>query len=365
MLKYLISGKFQLDAKIYFYFKCMMKTFNFTSILISISLIFYILYLGKSFFVPLLISLVLWYLIINITLWIRSFHIKTLVMPYFLAMFFAIAGIVLFIAGFTALVNSNIGKVMDAAPEYQTQIQDLSNRIVSILGADKSLGINEIIKTIDVPFFVKSFAGIFATVAGHTVMIIVYTLFMILEYQMWDEKMKYIFKRKEGYKSFIDIINKINQDIKVYIKIKTLASFFTGLFSYIVLSIIGVDFAMFWALIIFTLNYIPTVGSIIAVFFPLMFTLIQFDSFTPFIFASIFLISIQMIIGNILEPRFMGKSLNLSPLVILVALTIWGSIWGVVGMFLCVPIMVIMNIILAKFERTKPLAIMLSESGEV
>ena len=77
------------------------------------------------------------------------------------------------------------------------------------------------------------------------------------------------------------------------------------------------------------------------------------------------LIGVQVFMGNVIEPRWLGKSLNLSPLVILISLTIWASIWGIVGAFLCVPIMVIINTILANFERTRKIAVFLSQSGDV
>ncbi len=182
---------------------------------------------------------------------------------------------------------------------------------------------------------------------------------------MIGKKLKLAFKSERSYKKFCSGIVDIDKDIKTYIKIKTVSSLTTALLSFSVLYFVGVPLATFWGLLIFILNFIPTVGSMIAVFFPLVITLIQFDSLFPFFVVASLLITIQVIIGSILEPKFLGKSLNLSPLVIILSLTIWGSIWGVVGMFLCVPIMAIANIILSKFEKTRPIAIMLSATGMI
>jgi predicted PurR-regulated permease PerM len=162
------------------------------------------------------------------------------------------------------------------------------------------------------------------------------------------------------------LIEKINIDIKTYINIKTLTSLITALLSFIVMKIAGVHFAEFWALLIFLLNFIPTIGSIMAVIPPSLLSLIQFDnSYTTAILVIIFLISIQFLIGNIIEPKFLGESLNLSPLVIILSLGLWGNIWGIVGMFLCVPLTVIASIILAKFPKTRPIAVFLSSDGRV
>jgi len=120
------------------------------------------------------------------------------------------------------------------------------------------------------------------------------------------------------------------------------------------------------------LNFIPNIGSIIAVIFPVTISLIQFqaDAFYwiisfQFIVITSMLIGIQVFMGNVVEPRWLGNSLNLSPLAILISLTVWWGIWGVVGMFLSVPIMVILNIVLANFEKTRKIAIFLSQDGNV
>ena len=117
---------------------------------------------------------------------------------------------------------------------------------------------------------------------------------------------------------------------------------------------------MFWALLIFLLNYIPTIGSIIAVGLILLVVSIEFSSLYVFISFSVILIAVQFVMGNIIEPKFTGSGLNLSPMVILLSLAFWGSLLGIIGMFLCVPLMTIANIILMSFEKTRPAAILFS-----
>jgi predicted PurR-regulated permease PerM len=132
-----------------------------------------------------------------------------------------------------------------------------------------------------------------------------------------------------------------------------------------VLHFVGVDFASFWAVLIFLLNFIPTIGSIIATAFPSVLTLIQFDTLGPFIITVSILTTIQFCIGSLVEPKLMGNRLNLSPIVILLSLGLWGSIWGIPGMFLCVPITVIMMIVCSYFPNTRPAAVLLSGNGRV
>ena len=96
-----------------------------------------------------------------------------------------------------------------------------------------------------------------------------------------------------------------------------------------------------------------------------MLALIQFPGWLPFFEVALGIISVQFVVGNVIEPRFLGKSLNLSPLIMLIALAIWGAMWGIMGMFLAVPITVMMMIIFAHFESTRPIAIMLSQDGHI
>lgn len=162
-----------------------------------------------------------------------------------------------------------------------------------------------------------------------------------------------------------NILSKINAQILSYLRIKTALSAATALCSYIVLRWVGVDFPDFWAMLIFLFNYIPTIGAILATFFPCLLCLLQFDTFTPFFIVCSSLITLQFVFGNILEPRIMGDRFNLSGLVIILFLSIWGKIWGIIGMLLCMPFLVILNIILSNFEQTRPIVVLLSRNGQI
>ncbi|WP_419590064.1 AI-2E family transporter [Thiolapillus sp.] len=144
-----------------------------------------------------------------------------------------------------------------------------------------------------------------------------------------------------------------------------MVSALTGIVSYIILLWVGVDYVPFWALLIFMLNYIPTIGSMVAVLLPTTLALVQFDTFGPFVTLLVSLGTVQVLIGNVLEPRLMGSSLNLSPLVVILALSLWGQMWGVTGMFLSVPITVISMIVLANFPQTRAIAVAMSENGRL
>jgi predicted PurR-regulated permease PerM len=161
------------------------------------------------------------------------------------------------------------------------------------------------------------------------------------------------------------VFEQIDRDIRIYLRIKTTLAVVTSAIAYTVMAWVGVDFAGFWAVMVFFFYYIPTVGSILAIVAPALLTLVQFDHLTPFLIVLLGFGPIQVVMANVVEPAIMGRSLNLSPLVVIVSLMVWGTIWGVVGMFLCVPIMVVLLIVLAHFETTRPVAVLLSADGRI
>ena len=165
--------------------------------------------------------------------------------------------------------------------------------------------------------------------------------------------------------SNIKILNKINSDIFFYFQLKTITSLLTGIFTFIILFCLKSDLAPAFGIMSFFLNFIPFIGSLLSILLPFVFSAVQFLDFFEPTLTFFFLVLIQIYIGNFLEPKLMGKTLNISPLVMIIFLTIMGKIWGVAGMFLSVPLLVVILIILRNMNSTKRIAIILSESGEL
>jgi predicted PurR-regulated permease PerM len=188
---------------------------------------------------------------------------------------------------------------------------------------------------------------------------------LLLEEATFSKKIRVLYPDNEKYEKVNVLISKVDHSVQQYVALKTLVSLVTGILSYFTLLFIGVDAPAFWAFLIFILNYIPNIGSLIATLFPAIFALFQFGELTQGFLVLFIVGSIQMVIGNFAEPRIMGKSLNISPLVVLLTLAVWGVMWGITGMLLSVPITVILIIIMAEFPSTRPVAILLSRDGQL
>ena len=344
-----------------------MKILNYTASAILVVLIFYLLFIGKDLLLPLVIAIALWYLINTLArafsrIAIGSFKIP---LPVCLA-----ASLLTFITLLWALVNflsSTVDDVLEVAPIYQ---ENLTERLQGLSFFDVSefegRSFTQLLtEWIDIPTYATSIAASLTNILASGGLILIYIGFLFLEQGHFNSKISALVVDPEKESDVHRIINRIRDDIQKYISIKMFTSSLTGILSYVFLSIVDVDFAGVWGLLIFLLNFIPTVGSIIATIFPAMIALAQSDGYTLFLLVLVGIGAFQVCIGNILEPRLMGSSFNLSPIVILLNLALWGYIWNIPGMFLCVPFLIIVTIILSHFPQTRPIAVMLSSDGRL
>ena len=343
----------------------MMGVLSYTGGLGLIALSVYIMVVGRDLIVPFLVSVVIWYLINTLADYYHKIKIAHFRLPKFLCFVAALftMGVALYLL--VDMVGNNIADVKAAAPMYQENLLKLSDRIYTALGIENQPNLTQLISQIDLRPFISNIAGTMASIAGSAGLILIYVLFIFLEQASFKTKLTALTNGSKYTGTVEEIISTITVKIETYVAIKTFVSMLTGGACYVVLILNDVDYASFWAFIIFLLNYIPTVGSMLAVLFPALLSLVQFPTFTPFIIIITSLGCIQVLIGNILEPRLMGNSLNLSPLVVMLSLAIWGSIWGIAGMFLSVPFTVILMIIFSEFPKTKPIAIVLSQNGKI
>lgn len=268
--------------------------------------------------------------------------------------------------GFVAdIISTSIVDLSSSYEKYQPNVESIFDEVGAIFHINIQKSLESAIGDFDFGTALSEIFNGLSGILGNTFMIIIYALFIFLEESSFKQKLKKILTDKEKYTKFNTILKRIEVSVFDYLRLKTITSVLTGGLSYLVLKLVGIDSPEFWAFLIFLLNYIPTVGSLVATIFPAIFSLIQFGEFTPFLIVLFAVGFVQVIVGNVLEPRIMGKSLNLSPLVTILSLAVWGKIWGVTGMVLSVPITVIMVIVFSQFPKTRPIAMMLSENGDI
>ena len=336
-----------------------------TATILTITAIIAFLVVGKSLLVPFAIALIVWYVIDAIALKIRQFAIHGIQPFQHVSLFLALVVVILLFSGMINMIGDTVEQVRIAAPDYQDNVVKILDRFASVTGVEVAPAIQHWAKDLNIGGVIGDFAAAIMALAGNAGLVAIYVAFLLLEERYFGIKLRIMFPDADRRKKVNQMLEAIQVQIRQYVYIKTMVSALTGIVSYAILLWVGVDYAPFWALLIFMLNYIPTIGSMIAVLLPTALSLVQFDTFGPFMTLLVSLGTVQMLIGNLLEPRLMGSSLNLSPLVVILALSLWGQMWGVTGMFLSVPITVITMIVLANFPQTRAIAVAMSENGRL
>ncbi|MBD3415424.1 MAG: AI-2E family transporter [Candidatus Aminicenantes bacterium] len=186
--------------------------------------------------------------------------------------------------------------------------------------------------------------GPFFSFLSNLFLVLIFLVFILAGRGRVKQKIQKYLDKKRAEKANSVIVN-IDRQVQRYLVIKTIVSFFTGVFALVVLLFFGVDFAIIFGFLTFLLNYIPNIGSFIATALPFTIAVFQFETIWPAFWILVLLTTIQLIMANIIEPRLMGHGLGLSPLVVLFFLFFWGWLWGLPGMILAVPIAAIIKIV--------------------
>ncbi len=339
--------------------------------LISFIVLVFFLWIGRSIFIPLLVALFLWYLINAIASYYRRvfpYRTRDARADHFIAArtfdwtanILSVLSLGVLTYLFATQIRPMFSELFAILPELQHKIITFSDYLSTRLGVhfDASM----------IPNVTKIAANVgtsLASVVASMGMVLVYMLFMFIEQSTFNRKFAAMIPNKTKSRKMRYIIDSIDENMKKYLFMKTLISGITGVLSYVWLTLIGVEFAGVWAFIVFVTSYIPTIGAIVACGLPILYSLVMSPSLQQPLLTAIGLIGLQIVFGNILEPKLTGKTLNLSTLAILINLVFWGMIWGVAGMFFSVPLLVATFIITAQFDSTRPIAILLSADGKI
>lgn len=320
---------------------------------------------GQNLLVPFLLALLLWFTMRSLKKNLNKIPLVQKHFPSWVKTFISTGFIVVLVMALFQILSNNINTLTNAIQTYNSNLDIVMTKINERFNIDLIELSKKQMGDFDFTNILGSVLSTISGMIGNSFMIILYALFILLEESNFPTKLKAMFDDHEDFQEFTNISQKIENSIGSYFRLKTFVSLITGLASYIALAWIGIDAPIFWAFLIFIFNFIPTIGSLVGTLFPAIFALIQFGEINTFLLVLIIVGIIQVLVGNLLEPRVMGSSMNISPLVTIISLSLWGAIWGVVGMIISVPVTVIMIIVFSHFKKTRPIAILLSEKGKI
>jgi AI-2 transport protein TqsA len=329
----------------------------------------WVMHVGKTVFVPIVFSVLIVYVITGLARLLERLPAVGPYLPLQLRYFFSICGIGLVVAAGVSLIISNVGRVVALAPVYQESLLSKIHQAMVYFGIERAPTWttlrDDFLGQINIQTLVGSTVVSATAVLTTLLVVFLYVSFLLLEKRFLPDKLQRLSGDPRAVVRIQRVLNDINARIGAYLALKTFINIILGLVSWAILTLMGVDFAGFWAVVIGVLNYVPYIGSALGVLFPVAMSIVQFNDLATVLTLLLSLSAAQFVIGSFLDPYLLGNQLNLSPFVILASLAIWSALWGIPGAFLAVPITAVLVIILSGFDGTRPIAVLLSRNGLV
>lgn len=326
----------------------------YTIVLVVLSI--YLLEKFRDILQPFAIALFLSFMMHPIHRWLVRRRI-----PSMLAYVVIVALVMLGLLAVGTMMYDNVASIAGKLTEYEDRLDKTVKRAMERLPFDMSKikPVRELISSEDLMIAARTALGGFRDFTTWAFATFLFVLFLIAEKVSFPHRLELALGEKHG-RQILSVVGSINEAIGQYIAVKTLVSALAGILSYAVLALFEVEFAATWGILIFLFNYIPYLGSLIAVSLPIVLSFLQFDEPWKSVVIAALLIGIQQGIGAYIEPKMAGQRLDVSPLLILLALAFWGVVWGVIGMILAVPLLVIVRIVLDNIPETRPIATLMS-----
>jgi predicted PurR-regulated permease PerM len=321
-----------------------------------------VLYELQSVLLPFVLAIFLSYIFKPLVLFLKKKRV-----PAFVALLIVFVFIAGLFFGLSSIIYSSFESFVQEFPKYQNKLTLIlreSTLLIDSFAArydvkPENFNLSDMVDFSAVTSLLTSGAGSFFSLLGNMIVVVLLMFFILAGSGDLISKVNSSMKRSHSQR-LATMIESVDARVRQYLITKTLISLGTGALTTIILLILGVDFALLWGFLTFLLNFIPNIGSIVSVIFPLLISFLQFDSVATPLLVLILLGATQFAMGNVVEPKLMEFSLNLSPLLVLVSLFFWGWIWGVWGMILAVPMMSTVKIIFENIETLQPIAVLMS-----
>lgn len=278
------------------------------------------------------------------------------------------------IVGVSQVVYQGVAAFTGGLPHYEGRFTDAWNRLGSLAGLPPGAFADgwsitddprfaEFLRGFSVTDLVRALLASVNSLLSNLVLVFIFLLLLLIGRDSLPKKARMAFSPAVS-DALTAVTRGIRANMQRYVVIKTLVSLLAAGCVMLIALAFGLDFVVVWGILTFFLNFIPNIGSIVASVLPFLFALVQFDNPMTAVWIGLAILVVKFSIGNFLEPSMMGRSIDLSPLLIMFSLIFWGSIWGIVGMFLSVPLTAIVKIALDSYGPLRPVGILMGGATE-
>jgi predicted PurR-regulated permease PerM len=247
---------------------------------------------------------------------------------------------------------------------YEPKLDAVIAQVAAIAKVKNPPTVFSIIRGLDATKYLGLAARAVQDFASTALFVLVYLAFILASRKGWERKAIGLFPQREERQDAVVAFLRIRDGVERYLWVQTVTGLMVAGLSWIAMAAVGLHDSVFWAFLIFLAVYIPVAGGVFAGVAPPLFALVQFPGYGQAIILFIALQAVGVVIGNVVYPRMQGRSLNLDPVMVLLALAFWSAIWGVTGAFLSTPLTVMAMVILAQFDGSRWIAVILSADGD-
>lgn len=318
------------------------------------------LWLGRGWFVPMAIAWLAAVVLVAIFDRIARLRLLGRPLPGWAVYIVGLLGVVALVFAVTQVIISQMRAFALALPDYTLRIADLKLRLDEVVGPESTAWLWDLMASLRPSAALGAALNGVGAALGTLVLIVLYVAFMLVDGGSLARKIAGLGRDAAQRAQISTALAAIRAGIQQYMLVKTLISAGTAIVVYGLLRIIGVDFALTWAALTFFLNFIPSIGSIVATILPVAWAAVQFPTFGPPIATLVTVGAVQFVFGNILDPMLSGRRLNLGPLIIILSLSFWSMLWGITGALLAVPMTAVIAIVAFHVPPLRPLAVLLS-----
>ncbi|MBI1197269.1 MAG: AI-2E family transporter [Phenylobacterium sp.] len=274
-----------------------------------------------------------------------------------------VLSVVIFVLA-AVFVADNASTFAGQLVDYGPRLNGLIARLASLAGLQAPPSVTDLMRQLNPASYLGQVAQGLQTFVSTAAFVLVYLGFILASRRGWERKAVALFPRGERRQEATDAFLRIRNGVEQYLWVQTVTGLMIAAASWVAMVAVGLDNALFWAILIFIASYIPVVGGIVGVAAPPVFALVQFETLWQAIVLTIVLQAVGMFVGNVVQPRMQGRSLNMDPIALLLALAFWSVLWGLPGAFLSTPLTTVMMVVLAQFEGTRWVAVLLSADGD-
>lgn len=353
----------------------MHSLFTYSLILALLTFLGFLMLIGREILMPLVIAIVIWRVLVAMIEAVHAKRIGSFHFPYWLSTLAILLLALIITTRIAAIFYREFLDFTEQLPDHRHNLlallesipRGVLRTIPAFSSGDVEQGLTTILNTFfdQLSLYFSTLIAGLANFLSQAVIVVIYVVFLLLEQGTFSRKLVAMFPTKQQQDDITHMLNSIGQNINSYISIKTYISVLLGLATYVVMWLTGLEHAIVWAILSVFLNFLPYIGPVIAIILPFIIAILQSTNWGWILGVTGSLTLIQFIFGYVVEPKMMGTRLNVSPLVVLVSLSVFGALWGLAGMFLSVPLTVLLIIVLGHFQTTRPIAVLLSESGGI